>query len=90
MKRFARQGRFEQPMLQSFCGQGRGDVTEILGNKDVTSLFRPRNQIDDSTVMFHVACLLTALVHLDYNGVLVAYVRIRRTRRCVGKMLERC
>jgi hypothetical protein len=44
-----------QPTLRSlFIGRGRGDVTrkeqgdvtEILGNKDETSLLRPRNQTD--------------------------------------------
>jgi hypothetical protein len=29
------------------CLAKQGDVTEILGNKDETSLLRPRNQIED-------------------------------------------
>jgi hypothetical protein len=51
-----------QPELRSFCvGRGRGDVTgswqeqgdvtEIFGNKDVTSLLLRRNQTD-AGVMF--------------------------------------
>jgi hypothetical protein len=56
LRQTARQRRRVQPELQSFFrGRGRGDitffqeqedVTEILGNKDETSLLRPRSQTD--------------------------------------------
>jgi hypothetical protein len=58
LKRSARHGRCEQPKLQSLTGQlviRPVDVTEILGNKDVTSLLRPRNQTDDSGMFSHRA-----------------------------------
>jgi hypothetical protein len=55
-----------QPELQSFLhGRGRGDVTgvfqqqgdviEILGNKDETSLLRLRNQTEDGGMLAYRA-----------------------------------